>query len=138
MMGGRSLRNRERGAAWIETAVVLPVVLLLILGVIDIGRILATSAKVQEAAQEGALFASYSPGDYLDTRDRVLDSLSDFTIDTTDITVVCGPGDTISVTTTHDLDLVTPWIGDMLGSTITLTGEAVGQNFSTDTCDPTP
>lgn len=132
------IRRRERGAALVETVVIIPALLVLVMGVIDVGRLLSTSAKVQEAAQEGALFASYSPGDHLDTRDRIVDSLGDFNLDTTKIEVVCAPDDAIEVSIDHDVDLLTPWISSMLGNTVTISGQAVGKNFTDDTCDPTP
>ena len=134
----RRIGTGERGAALVETAIVLPVILVIIMGVVDIGRVLSTSAKLQEAAQEGALYASYAPSSYADTRDRVLDSLGDFTLDTTNISILCLPGDVIEVRASHDIELLTPWISDMIGPIITLDGEAVGQNFTSDTCDPTP
>ncbi len=134
----RSRRGNEAGAALIEASLVIPIVLLLIMGVVDIGRLLTTSAKIQESAQEGALFASYAPDDYLDVRDRVLDSLDDFNIAVGAISITCGGDETITVAITHDVDLITPWIGGLLGSTVTVSGEATGQNFTDKACDPTP
>ncbi len=134
----RRLSGRERGAALVEAAIVIPLLLLIVMGVIDIGRLLSTSAKVQEASQEGALFASYAPSDYLEVRDRVLDSLEDFDIAPSSITVVCAANDAIEVSIIHHVDLVTPWISEILGSSIAVTGDAVGKNFTDESCSPTP
>jgi Flp pilus assembly protein TadG len=50
----RGRRWSERGAAAVETAIVLPVLLFVIFGIIDFGRMLNTQLKLTEAAREGA------------------------------------------------------------------------------------
>ena len=60
----RLARRRQRGAALIETALVLPVVLLLVFGVIGLGRItqarIGVSGVAREAARAAALANSGS------------------------------------------------------------------------------
>jgi hypothetical protein len=46
--------RRDRGAAAVETAIVLPLLLLLIFGLVDFGRMLNAQIVVTEAAREGA------------------------------------------------------------------------------------
>ncbi|WP_436521360.1 TadE/TadG family type IV pilus assembly protein [Actinoplanes sp. HUAS TT8] len=46
--------NRDRGAAALETAIVMPVVLLILFGIIDMGRLLQQYIQLTEAAREGA------------------------------------------------------------------------------------
>lgn len=60
------LRNRtERGAAAVEMAIVLPLLLLLLAGVIDLGRLMFSAAEVTNAAREGArmIALGYSAAD---------------------------------------------------------------------------
>jgi Flp pilus assembly protein TadG len=45
-------RRGERGVAAVEAALVLPVLLLLVMGIIDLGRALATKQEVTHAARE--------------------------------------------------------------------------------------
>jgi Flp pilus assembly protein TadG len=47
-----------RGAAAVEMAVVLPVLLILVIGCVDIGRAMATSIAVSNAARDGADWAA--------------------------------------------------------------------------------
>ena len=53
------LRRRDsRGSAAVEFALVLPVVLLLVLGIVDFGRMLNAQITVSAAAREGARWAA--------------------------------------------------------------------------------
>ncbi len=54
----RTGRQRDRGAAAVETAIVLPLLLLLVFGLIDFGRMLNAQITVTEAAHEGARAAA--------------------------------------------------------------------------------
>lgn len=57
MMTTRGFRGRsgtgERGAAMVEMAIVLPVLLLLVFGIIDFGRLYNTQVTLTHAAREG-------------------------------------------------------------------------------------
>ena len=52
VMGRR--RRTDRGAAAVETALVLPLLLMVVFAMIDFGRMLNTQIRVTEAAREGA------------------------------------------------------------------------------------
>ncbi|MFI5958212.1 TadE family protein [Cryptosporangium sp. NPDC051539] len=54
--GGRrsSSWGRDRGAAAIELAIVLPIMLVMIFGVIDFGRMISAQATLSDAAREAA------------------------------------------------------------------------------------
>jgi Flp pilus assembly protein TadG len=47
-------RRDDRGAAMVEFAIVLPVLLLILLGIIEFGRAYNTQVSIQAAAREGA------------------------------------------------------------------------------------
>jgi Flp pilus assembly protein TadG len=54
--GGRKIR--DRGATAVEFALVLPLLLLLVCGIIDFGRALNAQISLTEAAREGARLAA--------------------------------------------------------------------------------
>jgi Flp pilus assembly protein TadG len=54
--------RKERGAAAVELAIVLPVLFLIIAGIIDFGRFFFTQIQVTNAAREGARMAVVMPG----------------------------------------------------------------------------
>lgn len=80
----RGHRRRDRGAAAVEAALVIPLLLLLVFGIIDFGRMLNYQIKVTEAAREGARALSLGA----DARTRVntvMDiSPTEYTVDDTD------------------------------------------------------
>lgn len=51
-------RRRERGAAMVEFAILLPLLLLVLFGLIDMGRMFLTQAMVTNGAREGARMAA--------------------------------------------------------------------------------
>jgi Flp pilus assembly protein TadG len=57
-MRTRSRGGGDRGAAAVEFALVLPVLLLVIFGIIDFGRLLYAKITLAEAAREGARAAA--------------------------------------------------------------------------------
>jgi hypothetical protein len=58
----RGRRDEQHGAATVELAILLPLLLLLLGGVIEIGLAAAVRTQLQEAAEEAALFAAQYPG----------------------------------------------------------------------------
>ncbi len=50
---------RDRGSAAVEFALVLPLLLLIVFGIIDLGRALNAQITLTEAAREGVRLAAY-------------------------------------------------------------------------------
>src|SRR4026208_339430 len=68
-------RDRSRGQALTEVALVAPVFFLMVFGTIDIGRVIWANDVVAGAAREGARYASVHAGaldeDRLATKDEI-------------------------------------------------------------------
>jgi Flp pilus assembly protein TadG len=56
--------HRSRGQAIVEFALVLPVLLLLVLGVADFGRMYASVVAVEAASREAADLGAFDPGNW--------------------------------------------------------------------------
>ena len=56
--GGRGAHRRDRGAAAVEMALILPVLLFVLMGLIDFGRAYNAQIQLSQAAREGARFAA--------------------------------------------------------------------------------
>lgn len=59
----RGLPRREQGSALVELALILPLIVLLFVGAVDLGRAFYYSNAVARAAESGALYGSQNPTD---------------------------------------------------------------------------
>ena len=136
-------KQNRKGQGLVEFAVVMPMILTLIMGIVEFGCLMiiytgATTASreaaryisIRDAAQEGAAYASIAPSDVTGIRSRVRDTssepldLSSFSDDQIDIVVsgsACA-GNTVSVTVEYDFNIVAPFIA---GNTLHLEAEAI-------------
>ena len=126
----------ERGAELIEFAVVLPLLLLLIAGVVDFGMMFRTYEAVTNAAREGARVAILPGYDVPDVQTRVnayltASGLNTVTPQVTDVTVATGAGTfnakRVNVNYTYSfavLGIAAPLFGGNFGS-ITLNAVSV-------------
>ena len=106
--GRRRLLYDERGAALVEMAMVLPVLMLLIMGIIVYGQWLACANALQQSANEGArasLSGLSQEERALTARQTVTDSLSHYdSIDQRKVVVgVQDDGTTVNVTVNYDM-----------------------------------
>ena len=60
-------RNRERGSAMVETAICIPLLLVLMVGIFEVGRAYETWQVLTNAAREGARMAVTPTGSTADT-----------------------------------------------------------------------
>lgn len=137
-------KRKERGQSLAEVALTLPILLLILSGLLDIGRVYYVYIALEEAAQEAATFLAQNPWCLSPTDippvDAVLDDCTnpnnaeyrvynasnqeiepsravieyEFPTDG-DGDPVIGIGSTVTVTVRYDFPLVTPIIRDLLG-----------------------
>jgi len=121
-------RTRPAGQALVEFALVFPILLFIIVGIIDLGRAFHAYIAITNASREGARYINLHP--YKDP-DGTFDTAEQVTIDeasysgldiTFDNIVVncpnatvngksrCRSGDPVRVTVDYDLDLILGWI----------------------------
>ena len=127
-----SSRSRSRGQALVELALVTPVLMVLLLGAVDLGRLFYAQITVTNAAREGAMMAakeptSWSPGVACSSSNKVMcaalrePSGSWVTVAAADVALSCSPGcsksygTTVKVTVTGHFGLVTPLLAMFTG-----------------------
>jgi Flp pilus assembly protein TadG len=121
----------------LEVALLLPFLLLVTMGIVDLGRIMYFQLGVQEAAQEGIVYASIEPDDPTGIVARTIEAMSVPDLEAGSTVVTCPAPTTVMVSVTHQVDLITPVISQMVGGTFTAASEATTQVFSlTETCVP--
>ncbi len=69
---GAQRRDPSSGQSLLELALVLPLLLLILLGTIDLGRLYADYTDLKGAVREGAGYGAYRPTDSAGIRARVL------------------------------------------------------------------
>ncbi len=117
--------------------------LVLLLGIVDVGRAIVANISVRDAVQDGASYFAYTPDATaadVEARVRAAVSSPDLNTAATTVNVYCGPdprdlldGSRIRVELSHDVDMITPIVGDALGGTITLSPSAEADRFF-DSC----
>jgi Flp pilus assembly protein TadG len=125
---------RDGGAAAVEFALVLPILLLLLFGIIDFGRLYFTQITLTDAAREGARVlalegasgSGYSATQASDDAEaRVQDAVSGVDSAVNVSSGTCTDGQPVTVTATTNFSFLTPLpdLAGLLGiSTVTGTG----------------
>jgi Flp pilus assembly protein TadG len=110
----------------VELAILLPFLLLLLLGLLDVGRAYMTLVALKDAVSEGASFAASYPTRTVEITERAADSSNAllalspdmFTVDYVDPPAMGQP---ITVSVTYDYVILNPVINAMApGGTLTL------------------
>lgn len=130
-------RGHERGAVLVETAILIPLLVVLVMGIVDLGRAFSAEITIRDAASEGALFATSTPDDPNLIRSKVLDSAANLSLDPTDVVITCPDPKLVVVTVNHDVEMIT-FVGEWFGSALDLTAESTGTVITSGTCISDP
>ena len=132
-MTGRPLARRDSGAAAVEFAIMLPLLLLILFGIIDFGRALNAQVTITQAAREGARLTALNQPNVTSRTQAAATGLSGV-----GVTIVSscptgsGPTANADVKVTYTFQFVTP-IGAIAqffgttgpGSSLSLSAEGV-------------
>ncbi|HEX3031513.1 MAG TPA: TadE/TadG family type IV pilus assembly protein [Bacillota bacterium] len=125
---GKRILNDEKGQALVEMALVAPILLLLVFGIVEFGRIFNTYLVVTNAAREGARAAVVGAVD-TSIRDTVENAGS--ILDADRLTITISPdaayrsrGTPLQVTVTYPVTIYAPVISNIIGSTYSVNGSA--------------
>lgn len=109
-------------------ALILPILLMLLLGIVEFGRIFNGYLVTSQASREGARVAALG---YSDTEIREAARKAAGIFDPTEVDVDIDPeeprekGESVTVVVSHDLDLFAPFITAVLPNPFTVTGTTV-------------
>jgi len=127
-------KQKERGAVAVEMAILLPLLLLILIGTMEFGRVFNVQNSLTQAAREGARHGAInynkSTLDVEGTAAAAAPSLSGLGMTVVHNAGSCGPGADIEVTTSVDLAsmsgfLDAGWFGSPGLFPMTLTGVGV-------------
>jgi Flp pilus assembly protein TadG len=113
-------RRHQSGQSLVETALVLPILLVILMGIFDFGRAIFAYNAVSNAAREAARVAIVNQNTTLveDEGKHAAIGLDPDAIDVTFTIPDCGTvlvGCTASVTVDHEWTALTPIIGSLVG-----------------------
>lgn len=113
--GKTLLRNEERGQSLVELGIILPLLFLIFLAILDLGRAVYASHVVANCAREGARFGRVSPDDTAGIT-AVAQSAA-VGLDAAEITVTVShpTADQVRVDVQYTFRLLTPLIAGVLG-----------------------
>ena len=135
----------ERGAAITEFALLAPVMVLLVMGVVDLARGYQMQIRLENAAREGAAFAQTDPNDvtcgaFGNITDHAMgedsgmtgtvrvfgeDAVGDLTVPITGCgSDIAESGERVLVEVRQSFDVIVPMVERIVGDEIELTGAA--------------
>jgi Flp pilus assembly protein TadG len=119
--------NHDRGAAVVEFALVVPILLLLVFGIIEFGRLYSIQSSLTAAARNGARVMALDNNSTA-AKAAVTSAAQPYTVAATRIVVTptsCPTPNTtnasVKVTVSYPVNLLSGWFG----TSITLTGTGV-------------
>ena len=119
-----SPKPNESGQSLVELVISITFMLVLLSGIVDLGRAFFVYMELRDAAQEGALYGSAYPNDPLGIEARVrrtsrnpidLNDLVSVQVNTNFLSSPCK-GNGVEVAVTYDFPLMTPFLGSIIGT----------------------
>ncbi|MBN1919649.1 MAG: pilus assembly protein [Anaerolineae bacterium] len=125
-----STQKKEKGQSIVEMALLLPVLLLMLMGLLDFGRVYYVMVALNDAAQEGAAYAASRPSDTTGIAERAASASTGLiTVSTDDVSVTIAGGTpaagaAVTVAVQYEFTFYTPIAQTFFeGNTVTLEAE---------------
>lgn len=117
------LQHKEEGQSLVELALLLPVLILILAGALDLGRAFYAYTTVVNAAREGARYGAFHPDAAAEIRDQIVQEAAGSGIDLESSTVIIetdtiSPGSPIRVTVIYQFQPITGLIFGGQGTSI--------------------
>lgn len=120
------LKNKK-GQALIEFAIILPIIILILMGIMEFGVMLNSYLKIENASREAARAGIVGASD---VEIEALVTQVSPSLDSNNLQVTISPaeayrvsGGTLTVTVTYNYPMITPIISNLFGGTISLNAD---------------
>ncbi len=125
-----NFRKAGQGQALVEMALVLPILIMLIFGIVEFGRILNTHLVVTELSREGARKGAIGETDS-NIVTTIQNNATASDLNVSDLTITIDPvsagkrarGTSVKVEVTYQVDLIAPVIGTLIGDPYPVTSQ---------------
>jgi hypothetical protein len=123
------MKKKYKAQSLVEFAILLPIFLLIVLGIFDLGRVIYTLSALHNAAREGARYGAVNhcdPAGIENTAQHFAVGLGEGVTVSSNLIMVDGVPERIRVVVSYQFRTVTPLIGVFLGEDglITLSSES--------------
>lgn len=116
--------KKQKGQSLVEFAIILPILLLILIGILEFGMILNSYLTIHSASREGARLAIVGGSDIeietLITNMYPNLDVENLTVNITPVEGMRNSGDTITVKVTYNYTGISPIIGDIITDHIIL------------------
>lgn len=115
-------KHKERGQELVEYALILPIMMLILMSILDLGRAVYYYSALHNSAREGARYGVINPEDPAGIEAVVRNKA--VVLNPTELTVVIilPDEDTVQVTVTYQFTAITPIAGILLGENVITLG----------------
>lgn len=118
----QEFRKTEKGQAIVEMALILPILIMILFGIVEFGRVLNTYIVMTNLSREAARAGAIGSAD-TSINDLVKNSAADSGFDSTQVSVTISPtslskrarGTSVKVTVSYPVDIIAPVIGEIIG-----------------------
>lgn len=117
----------NKGQAMVETVLVLPVLLLILIGILDFGRIFYTRVALENSARNAARIGIITNSD-AEINQTVLETTSD--LDSSSLVISILPiesvrhsGEALTVSISYDVPIYTPLMSNVIGNPVTVSAD---------------
>ncbi len=113
-------KRKERGQSLVEFVLILPVLLIILAGMLDLGRLYFAYVAVTDAAAEGVAYAAICPDDSDGVKDRAqaasggLIEIDRGLVGIEPLPIIVASGEPVTVTVNYTFTLATPFISAMV------------------------
>jgi Flp pilus assembly protein TadG len=109
-----SLKRGQKGQSMVEVALAMPLLILIVAGILDLGRAYFTYISLSDAAAEGASYAAIYPTHTVQIIERAADNSNGLVVLQPEMVSVeydsLSAGSPITVSVSFDYELLTPII----------------------------
>ena len=119
------MKHRERGQSLLEMALLLPILLIVLMGLLDLGRVYYIAVTLEDIAGEGAVYAAIHPQDTEGIKARAVEGGSGLVVVDPDMVHVeyppsIMPGAPITVSVGYSFTVATPFVNGMVSDGVLL------------------
>jgi Flp pilus assembly protein TadG len=122
-----SIKN-QKGQSLVEFAIILPIILLLLMGIVEFGMMLNSYLTIQNVAREGSRLGIVGGSDVeIDTLIRNISpnlTPADLTVDITPAENSRNSGETLTVSITYNYHMTVPIISALFNNVIVLRSQS--------------